>query len=200
MEAILNPATDAAPISPAAFAVPSATQETPAPASQDDDIGVFLRRFDGRMHFRMERAKDRTAWDEIHGILTRAHNNNNLRSAVRHRFVDDCPHVDLVVALQVTLGFMGSNASGVHIPLAHQPPRYDACLHTLIRKAEASGDQADWQFVGNILAAASEEGRLRFGVRKHFVEGCPSEFGEISDFIGDLKIDEGQPASSGKKK
>ncbi len=65
MEAILNRATDAAPISQAqaravlADLAATPQDEAPAPAGHGDDIGVFLRRFDGRMHGRMKNARTR---------------------------------------------------------------------------------------------------------------------------------------------
>lgn len=160
-------------IHPALLAEMGITQDA-APAArpvQVVDIGALLRVFDGKMHRRMDVAKDEAAWTEVQTILTGAHRHRNLRPNVQERFLKDCPHPEMVAAFREAVGLKALPKKPVVVEdESILIKRFDGRLHGRMSAAQT---MSQWEEIRIALINAHREDNLRGGVRERFLKECP---------------------------
>lgn len=75
-----------------------------APAVDQEALDILNKRFDGKLHGRMNIAKTEEEWNNVFRVLKNAEKNRNLRPNVRERFFRDCPHKGMVAHLRLQTG------------------------------------------------------------------------------------------------
>lgn len=137
------------------------------------DEQALARKFDGRMHGRMNAAQNPGDWTAIAQVLVNAHHHRNLRGNVRDRLLKDCPFDTIVSQFCAAVGCVDPAVRRKEEQqIADQ--RFDARAIEFMKRSQ-------WETVSDILLRAKEYGNLRRGVRDNFLRYCPEQY--VSAFL-----------------
>jgi len=164
----------------------AAKYAAPAQIAPVVDQPALDRRFDGRMHSKMNAARSESDWGAVRDILANAHKAWNLRANVRERFLKDCPHADVLASFKTAIGYvdpeekrrLAQEKRERHEAAAKERKKQEELLanEKFDQRMIAQMKAGKWEAVSDILLRANEQGNLRAAVRLNFLKYCPEQY------------------------